>query len=148
MTDTALGLETLNGLMEHEPTWWPDVLARVAEGKGYWEIARERMVKPALFRGWIGGDPAREAAYQKALEYRKEYRQELAAANVSEIAQVVHQDSSVSVGDTLKAAGMVLDKGGEGKGGGGVTVIVQRRGTEPPPALTVSDGGRTLTAEI
>lgn len=37
-------------------------------------------VKPALFRGWIGGDVDRERDFQAALGYRKEYREEMALA--------------------------------------------------------------------
>lgn len=71
-------------------------------------------------------------------------RQERAAANVAKIAQVEHDKAKVGVGDTLKAAGMLLEEADGKKGGGGVTVIVQRGGTEPP-RVSCSGDGKTLT---
>lgn len=127
---TLSSLETLNGLVEHEPAWWPDVCARIAGGTGYWEIAKERCIKPALFRGWIGGDAKREADYQTALSHRAEYRREVAAANVMKIASVEHE--FVKPSDTLRAAELVLGSGsssgisvGIGSGPGRVKIEVE-----------------------
>lgn len=109
---TTSSLETLNGLIEHEPAWWVDVCARIAAGAGYWEIAQERAIKPALFRGWIGGDAKREKDYQTALEYRQEYRNELAAARLAGFVGADVRDEDINPAHVLKAIESTLGKGG------------------------------------
>jgi hypothetical protein len=124
---TLGALETLNGMLEHEPAWWPMVCAELAEGKGYWEIAQRYGVKPALFRGWIGGDKDRERDFLTALEYRKELRQERAAARLAGFVEAGINEDEINAGHVLKAIESTLGKGGIGvsvdTGGGSVTII-------------------------
>ena len=127
MAVTLGALEMLNGLAEKEPAWWPDVCARIAAGTGDWEIAKEYSVKPALFRGWIGGDKQRELDFQTALEYRKELRQEKAGARLAALVDAEFDEALVNPGHVLKAIESTLGKGGIGvnvdTGGGNVTII-------------------------
>lgn len=124
---TISGLEMLNGFMQNEPEWWVDVCAQIASGKPYYEIAEVYCIKPALFRGWIGGDKQRETDFQNALEYRKEFRQEKAAARLAGFVDAKINDGDVSPAHVLKAIDSTLGKDGIGvnvnTGGGNVTII-------------------------
>jgi len=124
---TMSSLETLNGLVEHEPGWWPDVCAKIASGTGYDEVARELMIKPALLRGWIGGDKGREADFQRAMEYRKELRKEKAENRLAAFVDSQIDESLVNPTHVLAAIEKTLGKGGIGvnvdTGGGNVTII-------------------------
>ena len=113
---TQSSLKTLNELVEHEESWWVDVCARIAEGEGYWDIARGLAIKPALFRGWIGGDAGREKAFQEALGYRGEYRKERASARLAAFVDAEVDEDEITPGHVLKAI--------EGTLGGGVGVKV------------------------
>lgn len=124
---TMGSLETLNGLLEHEPAWWIDVCARVGEGEPWWDLARERMVKPALFRAWVSVSPEREKDFQAALACREELSKEKARHRLAGFVDASVNDEDVNPAHVLKAIESTLGKGGIGvsvdTGGGSVTII-------------------------
>lgn len=124
---TMGSLEVLNGLVEHEPAWWIDVCARVGEGEPWWEMARERMVKPALFRAWISVDEKREKDFQAALAVREELSKEKARHRLSGFVAAEVREADINPAHVLKAIESTLGKGGIGvsvdTGGGSVTII-------------------------
>jgi len=109
---TLSSLKTLNEMIQHEESWWPDVCARVAEGEGYWDIAQGLLIKPALFRGWIGGDAGRERDFQAAMGYRKEYREEKAGARLAGFVDASINESDITPSHVLKAIESTLGSGG------------------------------------
>ena len=115
---TRLQIESLAERNE-EPGWFESICADIANGAtvdaAYAKLTNEYAVSWGALRTWIRADEKREAQYQAALADRLEYRRERAAANVTQIATVAHENAEVSVTDTLKAADMVL---GATKGGG------------------------------
>ena len=127
-TLTVLGIEILNDNFANDNAWWGGFLARVAEGTGYWQIAEELGIKPALMRGWIGGDPKREEEYQTALGYRKEYRQEKALHRLAGLVDAEFDPELLNPTHVLKAIESTI--GGNalkisGGVGGGAPVNIQ-----------------------
>lgn len=121
---TMSSLDALNTRLEKEPEWWVDACARMAEGVPYWEIAGEMYVKPALFRGWIGGDKDRERDFQAAMAHRAEYRNEKAAARLAEFVDAGVKADDVNPAHVLKAIESTLGKGGVGvKVDANITII-------------------------
>ena len=116
---------------EGDPLWFPGLLADITDGASldlaYARICKDYAVSWGALRNFIKANPEKEAAYQDALAARLELRRERAAANVARIAAVEHDDAKVSVPDTLKAAGIVLDaREGESKG------------TPPPISISIA----------
>lgn len=113
---------------EGDPLWFPSLLVAITDGDSldlaYAKICRDYAVSWGALRNFIKANPEKEQAYQDALAARLELRRERAAANVAKIAGVSHADDKVSVGDTLKAAGIVLDSGVSEKGAAvSITII-------------------------
>ena len=65
-------LEELDRMHKLDPKWWDLVLARIGQGESTWTLAEENHYFPSVFRYWIRSNDEREAAYQRALEERKE----------------------------------------------------------------------------
>ena len=102
--------------------WWGNVMEWVMERGSV--IGYAPGLSPGIFRNWIAADEKREAAYLGAVARCKEMRIARASERVFEIADREHRD--VTPGDTLKAAGMLLEKGGvsvAAEGGGKITII-------------------------
>lgn len=113
---------------EGDELWFPSLLASITDGESldlaYARICKDYAVSWGALRNFIKANPEKEKLYQDALEARLELRRERAAANVAKISQVAHRDEDVSVAETLKAAGIVLDSGVKEGGGAAVTITV------------------------
>lgn len=118
---TRMQIAELQERDEGDPLWYAGLLADITNGDSndlaFAKVCRDYDVSWGALRNWIKADGERERKYQDALVARRELRLEKAAANVARIAAVEHEDGKVGVGDTLKAAGLLLGDGG-GKGGG------------------------------
>jgi len=103
---------TLSQLSYENAGWFDEVCAGIAQGdsldQAYAKVSHSINVPWPVLRMWFKVNERMEARYQDALAARLEYRRERAAANVTKIATVEHDREKVSVGDTLKAADMVL----------------------------------------
>lgn len=147
---TRMQIAELQERSEGDEHWFAGVCADIVNGasvdEAYANLCAMYDVSWGAVSAWIHAPsaPERKQQWEAALAARKLLRQERAAANVARIAQVEHDKAKVGVSDTLKAAGMVLEEADGKKGGGGVTVIVQRGGTEPP-RVGYSGDGKTLT---
>lgn len=53
-----------------DPEWWPDVLARIADGDSLAELAAERVWSWGALWAWIQADEERLAGYDAALKAR------------------------------------------------------------------------------
>ena len=108
---------------EGDELWFASVLASITDGESldlaYARICKDYAVSWGALRNFIKANPEKEKLYQDALEARLELRRERAAANVAKIAAVEHEEKKVSVPDTLKAAGMVLNISSEEGGNKG-----------------------------
>ena len=108
--------------------WFPSLLASITDGESldlaYARICKDYAVSWGALRNFIKANPEKEKLYQDALEARLELRRERAAANVAKISQVEHRAEDVSVAETLKAAGIVLDSGVKEGSGAAVTVTI------------------------
>lgn len=124
---TRMQIEKLANWNEVDPGMFEGICADISNGatvdEAYARLTNEYDVSWGALRTWIRADEVREARYQEALSARLELRREKAAANVAKIAQVGHGKERVTVGDTLKAAGIVLDRG-EGEGGVAVSIKI------------------------
>ena len=113
---------------EGDELWFPSLLASITDGESldlaYARICKDYAVSWGALRNFIKANPEKEKLYQDALEARLELRRERAAANVAKISQVQHRDEDVSVAETLKAAGIVLDSGVKEGSGAAVTVTI------------------------
>ena len=113
---------------EGDELWFPSLLASITDGESldlaYARICKDYAVSWGALRNFIKANPEKEKLYQDALEARLELRRERAAANVAKISQVEHRDEDVSVAETLKAAGIVLDSGVKEGSGAAVTVTI------------------------
>ncbi len=113
---------------EGDPLWFPALLASITDGDSldlaYAKICKDYCVSWGALRNFIKANPEKEQAYQDALAARLELRRERAAANVARIASVEHDDAKVSVPDTLKAAGIVLDSGVKEGSGAAVSITI------------------------
>ena len=119
---------------------------RIAQGERLWDIARGLGVKRRQLKRWIDADPERLAEYTAGLEAMAD---ELAMDTLEEARGANPETVGVAklrVDTFFKMAGKLDstrwgDKGGAGAGG--ITVVVQRAGTEPP--MAVSGDGRKIT---
>lgn len=113
---------------EGDELWFPSLLASITDGESldlaYARICKDYAVSWGALRNFIKANPEKEKLYQDALEARLELRRERAAANVAKISQVEHRAEDVSVAETLKAAGIVLDSGVKEGSGAAVTVTI------------------------
>ncbi len=55
-----------------EDDWFSSMMARIACGENYYDLAHEHGWKGHLFRHWIAAWPEREAKLQAALKHRAE----------------------------------------------------------------------------
>lgn len=128
---TRMQIAELQERDDGDPLWFVGICADITNGDSndlaFARVCRDYDVSWGALRNWIKADDKREAKYQDALAARLELRRERAAANVAKIAQVEHADADVGVGDTLKAAGIVLDSGvRDGKGAAVKITIVHQ----------------------
>lgn len=111
-----------------DPLWFAGILADITNGDSndlaFARVCRDYDVTWGAIRNWVKADPKREEKYQAAIAARNELRKERAAANVAKISQVEHADAKVGVGDTLKAAGIVLDSGVRDGAGAAVNITI------------------------
>lgn len=116
---------------EGDPLWFPALLASITDGDSldlaYAKICKDYCVSWGALRNFIKANPEKEQAYQDALAARLELRRERAAANVAKIASVAHEDSKVTVPDTLKAAAIVLN-----------ATESEGRAAPPPVSITIA----------
>ncbi len=112
---TRQQIAELQGLDDADEHWFSGVCADITNGesvdRAYANLLAKYDVSWGAVRAWIDADASRQAKWKAALAARKELRIERAAARVAKIASVEHEDSEVTVADTLKAAGMVLEVG-------------------------------------
>lgn len=124
---TRMQIAELQERDDGDPLWFQGVCADITNGDSndlaFAKLCRDYDVSWGAFRNWIKADPKREQKYQDALAARNELRKERTASNVAKIATVEHDAEKVSVGDTLKAAGIVLDTGVK-EGGAAVSITI------------------------
>ncbi len=72
---TRLQIEEMNeryAIRTKDDDWWGIVLARIAGGENYYDIAKEYGWTGRLFRHWIAAWPPREVDFLLALKHRDE----------------------------------------------------------------------------
>lgn len=141
---TMNDLEMLDEKVVQEPGWWIDFCAQVTDGEKWWEGANKLYVKPAVFMAWINVDEKRKKDFLLALECRELLSKEKAKHRLAGFVDATVREADVNPTHVLSAIEKTLGKDRDGSGGGGVTVIVQRGGTEPP-RVSCSGDGKTLT---
>ena len=146
---TRMQIHELTERFENDQEAFLGVCADIASGlsldEAYARLCNNYAVTWHAFRTYIKADPERERQYQDALATRAEYRREKAAANVVKIASVSHEDGAVGVGDTLKAAALVLGDGGVK--GGGLSIGVGGGTGSVRIAVEFVPAGRVVEAE-
>lgn len=125
---TRMQIEELANRHEGDPDWFLGVCADISNGasldEAYAKLAEQYAVSWGAFRNWVKVDPKREEQYQAAIAARTELRKEKAAARVAEIAGVAHAKERIGVGDSLKAAAMVLETGETDGKGAAVSITI------------------------
>lgn len=111
------------------------------------EACESRVWTQSAVLNWISSDEGRSGAYSRALQVRAELA-------VHEGREIVDKATPEDVGVAKLRSGYRQFEAskwnrarygdGDGKSAGGITVIVQRGGTEPP-AVGYSGDGKTLT---
>lgn len=128
--ETRMQIAELQALSEGDEHWFAGVCADITNGasvdKAYANLCAVYDVSWGAVSAWINvkSHPERREQWNAALAARKLLREERASANIAKIAAVEHPDGDVSVADTLKAAGLVLNVERSG-----VTVNVDARAT-------------------
>ena len=118
---------------------------RIANRERLWDIARGLGVKRRQLMRWLNAVPSRKAEYEAGLEAMAD---ELVMDTLDEARDAGVEDVSVRKFRSdlyLKLAGKFdAPRWGDKQvsGGGGITVVIQRGGTEPP---SVDSTGKILT---
>lgn len=150
---TRAQISELQAQDDGDALWFDGVCADITNGasldQAYANLIGTYDVSWGAVANWRDAPkfPERRQKWDAALAARAELRRERAAASVSKIAAKDHADDSIGVGDTLKAAGLLLGEGG-GKGGGLSIGVGSGTGTvRISVEFVAAGGGRVIEAE-